>query len=85
MHLAARGFLLLLLSQDTMIDEDGAVQQLIECLHLMAADVDTLLRLPFDIFWSHVLYDTSVLSVRFRCWYRWTFFYCLTGFFASVC
>jgi hypothetical protein len=30
----------------------------------MAADVQTLLRMPFDLFWAHVLFDPSVKTVR---------------------
>ncbi len=30
----------------------------------MAADVQTLLRMPFDLFWAHVLHDPSVKTVR---------------------
>jgi hypothetical protein len=39
----------------------------------MASDVQTLLRMPFDLFWAHVLHDPSVKTVR-ALWNDLTFF-----------
>ncbi len=51
-------------AQDGLFDAIGAAQHATECARIMVADVQTLLRMPFDLFWAHVLYDPSVKTVR---------------------
>ncbi len=50
--------------QDGLFDAIGAAQHATDCARVMAADVQTLLRMPFDLFWAHVLFDPSVKTVR---------------------